>query len=180
MKHATFAYVNHARIRSWNQPVPSNEGQVSCSSKQQEPLMGLELGLTGIHRLRVRRTAHCIKPPSFELKSPWNILRLFSGNLEESIKLFTEAIKLNPLLAILYAKRARWVRLVNGHMSVFDGWKKTIKNQGTKVPLVLSPWQFVLCVGQADILKSVIFLVLALPMISRMDRDIDNFLCPDK
>ena len=37
------AYVNHARIRSWNEPVLSNEGKVSCSRKQQKPLMGLEL-----------------------------------------------------------------------------------------------------------------------------------------
>ena len=28
-----FAYVNHARIRSWNQPVLSNESKVSCSRK---------------------------------------------------------------------------------------------------------------------------------------------------
>ena len=38
-----FAYVNHARIRSWNQPVLSNESKVSCSRKQRGPLMGLEL-----------------------------------------------------------------------------------------------------------------------------------------
>ena len=31
----------HARIRSWNQPVLSNKGNVSCSRKQ-GPLMGLE------------------------------------------------------------------------------------------------------------------------------------------
>ena len=37
------AYVNHARIRSWNQPVLSNESKVSCSRKQRGPLMGLEL-----------------------------------------------------------------------------------------------------------------------------------------
>ena len=36
-----FAYVNHARIRSWNQPVPTNESKVSCSRKQRGPLMGL-------------------------------------------------------------------------------------------------------------------------------------------
>ena len=29
------------------------------------------------------------------------------GNLDEAIKLFTEAIKLNPMSAMLYAKRAR-------------------------------------------------------------------------
>ena len=40
MKQAFFAYVNHARIRSWNQPVLS---KVSCSRKQRGPLMGLEL-----------------------------------------------------------------------------------------------------------------------------------------
>ena len=38
-----FADVNHARIRSWNQPVLSNKGKVSCSRKQQGPLLGLEL-----------------------------------------------------------------------------------------------------------------------------------------
>jgi len=43
VKQAMFAYVNHARIRSWNQPVLSNEGKVSCSRKQRGPLLGLEL-----------------------------------------------------------------------------------------------------------------------------------------
>jgi len=43
VKQAVCAYVNHARIRSWNQPVLRNEGKVSCSSKQLEPLMGFEL-----------------------------------------------------------------------------------------------------------------------------------------
>jgi len=38
-----FAYVNHTQIHSWNQPVQSNEGKVSCSTKQREPLMGLKL-----------------------------------------------------------------------------------------------------------------------------------------
>ena len=38
-----FAYVNHAQIRSWNQPVLSNESKVSCSMKQRGPLMGIEL-----------------------------------------------------------------------------------------------------------------------------------------
>ena len=42
-KPAVLAYVNHARIRSWNQPVLSNESKVSCSRKQREPLMGFEL-----------------------------------------------------------------------------------------------------------------------------------------
>ena len=34
--------LNHARIRSWKQPVLSNESKVSCSRKQWRPLMGLE------------------------------------------------------------------------------------------------------------------------------------------
>ena len=38
-----YAYVNHARVRSGNQPVLSNEGKVSCSRKQWGDLMGLEL-----------------------------------------------------------------------------------------------------------------------------------------
>ena len=43
VKQAMFAYGNHAQIRSWNQPLLSNEGKVSCSRKQPEPLMGLKL-----------------------------------------------------------------------------------------------------------------------------------------
>ena len=34
---------------------------------------------------------------------------LFSGNLEEAVSLFTEAIKSNPMSALLYAKRGRYV-----------------------------------------------------------------------
>ena len=36
---------NHARIRSWNEPVLSNESKVSCEGKQWggEAMMGLEL-----------------------------------------------------------------------------------------------------------------------------------------
>jgi len=40
MKQAMFASVNHVQIRSWNQPVLSNESKVSCSSKQRETLLG--------------------------------------------------------------------------------------------------------------------------------------------
>ena len=36
-------FVNHTPIHSWNQLVFSNERKVSCSRKQREPLMGLEL-----------------------------------------------------------------------------------------------------------------------------------------
>ena len=39
----TAAYVNQARIRSWNQPVLSYEGNIFRSRKQREPLIGLEL-----------------------------------------------------------------------------------------------------------------------------------------
>ena len=38
-----FAYVKQTQIRSWNQPVLSNESKVSCSRKQRGLLMGLEL-----------------------------------------------------------------------------------------------------------------------------------------
>ena len=38
-----FTCINHAQIRSWNQPVLSNEGKYSCSMKQREPLLGLKL-----------------------------------------------------------------------------------------------------------------------------------------
>lgn len=33
---------------------------------------------------------------------------IFSGDLQKALDIFTEAIKLNPKLAILYAKRARY------------------------------------------------------------------------
>jgi len=49
VKQAMFTYVNLARIRSWNQPVLSNEGKISCSRKQRESLLVL------IHQLPVRR-----------------------------------------------------------------------------------------------------------------------------
>ena len=47
-KQADFAYVNNARIHSWTQSVLSNEGKVSCSRKQKEPLME-----PGTHDLQV-------------------------------------------------------------------------------------------------------------------------------
>ena len=43
MKQAIIGYVNHAQIRSCNQPVPSNEAKVSCSRKQRMSLVGPEL-----------------------------------------------------------------------------------------------------------------------------------------
>jgi len=43
VKQALFAYVNDTLIRYWNQPVLNNEGKVSCSRKQRQPLMWLEL-----------------------------------------------------------------------------------------------------------------------------------------
>ena len=51
---------NHARIRSWNQPVLSNKGKVYCSRKQRGPLMGLK-PMTST--LRVRCATHCATPP---------------------------------------------------------------------------------------------------------------------
>jgi len=33
VKYICFAYVNHAGIHSWNQPVLNNEGRVACSRK---------------------------------------------------------------------------------------------------------------------------------------------------
>lgn len=35
------------------------------------------------------------------------LILVFSGELQKALELFTDAIKLNPKLAILYAKRAR-------------------------------------------------------------------------
>ena len=53
---------NHARVCSWNQPVLSNRGNVSCSMKQRVPLMGLE---PTISTLPVRRITQCATlPPS--------------------------------------------------------------------------------------------------------------------
>ena len=64
MKQATFDYVNHDRIRSWNQPVLSNEGKVYCSRKQRELLKGLKL-TTDRHPSTTRPTRFplCHAPP---------------------------------------------------------------------------------------------------------------------
>lgn len=43
-----------------------------------------------------------------------------SGRLEEAIALFTEAIKSNPSSALLYAKRARSLRLYSFTRSIFS------------------------------------------------------------
>lgn len=45
---------------------------------------------------------------SLTLSDPCFILFMILGDLQKAVDLFTEAIKLNPCLAILYAKRARW------------------------------------------------------------------------
>ena len=60
-----FAYVNHARIRSWNQPVLGNESKNSCSKKQRGLWWGSNSRLAGTHRSRVRRASHCAMPPLF-------------------------------------------------------------------------------------------------------------------
>ena len=59
MKQAMFAYVNHAQNRSWNQPVLSIGGKVSCSRKQRSLCWGLNSWLTGIHRWWVRHPTYC-------------------------------------------------------------------------------------------------------------------------
>ena len=56
VKQAIFAYVNHARFRSWNQPVLSYQSKVSCLRKQRGTLMGLNSRLKGIHQSRVSQT----------------------------------------------------------------------------------------------------------------------------
>jgi len=43
VKQASFAYVNHARVRSWYKPVLSNESKVYWSREQREPLVELTL-----------------------------------------------------------------------------------------------------------------------------------------
>ena len=65
-----FAYVNHARIRSWNQPALSNGSKVSCSRKQRGPLMGLEL-TTGRYPPITSQTRYPLQHAAFE-----NIIKL--------------------------------------------------------------------------------------------------------
>jgi len=43
MKQALFAFLKQNKINSWNQPVLSTDGKVSCLMKQREMLMGLKL-----------------------------------------------------------------------------------------------------------------------------------------
>jgi len=57
VKQAIFAYVNHARIHSLNQPVLNNECKVSCSKKQRELLMGLKF-MSNRHPLIMSQTSY--------------------------------------------------------------------------------------------------------------------------
>lgn len=53
-----------------------------------------------------------------------------TGDLQKALDLFTEAIKLNPRVAIMYAKRARWVPLLDltmpYHMMCSSTWSRSI------------------------------------------------------
>ena len=57
-----FAYINHAPICSWNQPVLSNECKVSSSRKQREPLMGFKLTTERLSQTldQLRHAAHLV------------------------------------------------------------------------------------------------------------------------
>ena len=68
VKQARFACINHAPIRSWNQPVLRNEGNVSYSRKQLEHTTD---------RLRVRRATHCATPPLSRLAAPLVEIHLY-------------------------------------------------------------------------------------------------------
>ena len=71
---------NHAPIRSWNQPVLSNKGNVSCSRKQRGPLMGLEPTSS---TLQVRRATHCATP-SFKCRMKAKGLWFLLNTLENT------------------------------------------------------------------------------------------------
>ena len=62
-----FAYVNHAPIHSWNQPVLSNEGKVSYSRKEQGPLLRLKL-TTDRHPSTKSQTRYPLRHAVFVLK----------------------------------------------------------------------------------------------------------------
>ena len=69
---------NHARFCSWNQPVLSNEDRVSCSMKQQEPLMGFQThDWHAFHKLWVRHANHC---PMLSLANHCPMLSLEIGS----------------------------------------------------------------------------------------------------
>ena len=55
VKQALFTYVNHSRIRSWNQPVLSNTPQGNNGSLW----LGSNSRLTGMPRIRARHATHC-------------------------------------------------------------------------------------------------------------------------
>ena len=61
-----FAYVNHAQIRSWNQPVLNNESEVSYSRKQRRPLLGLKL-TTDRYPPITSQTRYPLRHAAFEL-----------------------------------------------------------------------------------------------------------------
>ena len=51
-------YILNKTLIPCSNTVLSNEGKLSCSMKQQEPLLGSNSRLTGINQLRVRRATH--------------------------------------------------------------------------------------------------------------------------
>ena len=72
-----FAYVNHARIRSWNQPVLSKEGKVSCSRKERGPLLGLEL-TTDRHPRTTSQTRYPLRHAALPVIVTYPYTRLYS------------------------------------------------------------------------------------------------------
>ena len=96
------SFWNQTQIRSWNQPVLSNESKVSCSSKQREPFIGIQT-----HDCPIKKqTTHVILFMqvavwiSFFLNWPqgWEYCHIWSSSI--SIKSLPVQHFLNPIKCI--------------------------------------------------------------------------------
>jgi len=110
-----FAYVNQAWISSWNQPVLSNEGKVSCSMKQRGALLELEL-TTDRHPPTTSRTHYLLRHAA-----PYAALRKSSDNQQQHLLLGQRWIIGNTMW--------KWLS-TSSQRRILDLWNKVYQDFG--------------------------------------------------
>ena len=110
-----FAYVNQAWISSWNQPVLSNEGKVSCSMKQRGALLELEL-TTDRHPPTTSRTHYPLRHAA-----PYAALRKSSDNQQQHLLLGQRWIIGNTMW--------KWLS-TSSQRRILDLWNKVYQDFG--------------------------------------------------
>ena len=74
VKQALFAYVHHAWIHSWNQPVLSNEGKVWSTNYESDTLptapRRMKIRMEYIHRVNIS-ASYSLNKPVLKMKEKW-------------------------------------------------------------------------------------------------------------